>query len=253
MLTKDDFEILVFNSHDDFFNTLLALEKGTPIHSLLTDNPDFVSFWDTYQLITSLEKKDEIDELINKFPDVVRISSNNERPSEFNLSIRDELLAKLLNPRGYIIIGDKIIKAGGVNIKVITNGDKKLISTLEVATVSDPANFIEIHKIETIENSSMENINNKQQKVRAMYKWDGYEYVGNYTRCYWEKWIDFEPVFSYAYVGAKVTNEEKKWLGWLGWYPTQMELHFKSDYIMSWPNTYGGQYIWSIPNEYGRL
>lgn len=63
------------------------------------------------------------------------------------------------------------------------------------------------------------------------------------TRCNWDKWIDYNPVFDYAEVGAEVTNQQKNFLGiWANWFSgsSYMYLHLRSDYLNCTNYSYGG-------------
>jgi hypothetical protein len=71
------------------------------------------------------------------------------------------------------------------------------------------------------------------QKVSSWAYWEDYEYYDSKTRCNWEKWIDYNPVFNYTDVGAEVTHQYKGWLGWANWFssPSYMYLHLRSEYL----------------------
>ena len=215
--------------------TLLnQLDSGKELSELIP-NVKFHSMWDLYQeILNANEIKQK--ELIEKYPNVVRIT-NYEEGNEIKLNLNDKTLAKLLSAEGFIKIGKRIINVDGDVIKVITNGDKTLIPELEKTIVSNCESNIVVEKITSYKEKK--HFEPGIQKMVAI--WGNWEYYDSTTRCHWEKWIDYNPVFDYATVGAEVTNQRKSWLGWANWFSSSsyMYLHLRSDYLDCTNFSYG--------------
>lgn len=227
---QDDAQNWVEIRNNDQLLTLLnQLDAGKDLTELLP-NVKFISMWDIFQEILKADENNQ-KELIEQFPNIVKISTN-ENGAEIKLNLNDQTLAKLLSVDGYIKVGEKIIKAEGDVFKVITNGDKTLISKLKQLNEFDKVPNILVEKIVSYKSNSS-NLKDVKKATSAWAYWEGYEYYNSETRCNWDKWIDYNPVFDYTDVGAEVTNQRKSWLGWANWFSSSsyMYLHLRSEYL----------------------
>lgn len=216
-------------NNEQLLTLLYQLDAGKDITELLP-NEKFISMWDIYKEILKADENKQ-KELIENHPNVVKVSTS-EAGNEIKLNLNDKTLARLLSVDGFIKVGEKIIKAEGEVFKVITNGDKTLISTLDKVTETTQVPNVLVQKIVSCKTNSS-NLNDMQKASSAWAYWEGYEYYNTKTRCHWDKWIDYNPVFDYTDVGAEVTNQQKGWLGWANWFSdtSYMHLHLRSEFL----------------------
>lgn len=216
-------------NNEQLLTMLNQLDAGKEVTELLP-NLKFISMWDVYQEILKADENKQ-KALIEKYPNVVKISTS-ENGNEIKLNLNDKTLAKLLTVDGLIQVGEKIVKAEGEVFKVITNGDKTLIPTLQYMSEVNQGPNIIVQKIVSCK-SDFNNLSGMQKVSSAWAYWEGYEYYGSKNRCNWDKWIDYNPVFNYTDVGAEITHQYKGWLGWANWFgsPSYMYLHLRSEYL----------------------
>ena len=130
---------------------------------------------------------------------------------------------KILNPHGFVIVGDTIFKMEGDIIKAIPSGDVSLIDNLSNTTTSLEDSSIIVDKVRDIKDNLFKEAND--------YTWNGTVYSPDgKSRCNWEKYGRSNFIFGYCYVGADIKYQEKKLLGWFA-QSRPLYLGVKCDYI----------------------
>lgn len=207
----------------DFSNALKVSnsEELVSILNSLDDDiaqiSDLKSMWDIYMVISEGDANTQ-SRLMEKYPNVVKYDSD----GDLELTIKDEKLARVLTPDGYIKLGKSLIKVEKNLIKSISNGDASLIQILENASESSEDGNILVEEI--VEYSPA------VAKGTLDYTWSGTHYSGTKKRVKWEKWGRHYPLLNYASVGGKIKYQEKKALGWFA-QKRSLYLHVVCDYV----------------------
>jgi hypothetical protein len=92
--------------------------------------------------------------------------------------VKEKALAKILNPDGYLKIGERIIFVDDIYVKVITNGDTELLPLLRSIDKSNKEGTILVERITDFGGSNL--------KSTADYTWSGTVYSGSTKRVQWD-------------------------------------------------------------------
>lgn len=207
-------DLVILEDNDELLSVAKLLDEGfDPSEINQLDN--FFSMWDAYEAIIESEGNEQ-EQLLKLYPNSISYSAEGELLPK----VKDEALAKVLNPDGYLKIGERIIFVDDLHVKVIANGDKELLPQLETIQESNEEGTILVGKITDYKGSNFKNT--------ADYTWSGTVYSGSKKRVKWEKWGRHYP-FLYASIGAKIKYQEKKWLGWFA-QKRSLFLHVVLDY-----------------------
>lgn len=207
-------DMVTFEDNDELLSVAKSLDEGLE-SSDISQLDNFFSMWDAFEAIIESEGNEQ-EELLKFYPNSIRYSAEGELLPK----VKDEALAKVLNPDGYLKIGERIIFVDDLHVKVITNGDTELLPQLETIQESNKEGTILVGEITDFIGSDL--------KSTADYTWSGTVYSGSKKRVKWEKWGRHYP-FLYASIGAKIKYQEKKWLGWFA-QKRSLYLHVVLDY-----------------------
>ncbi len=126
-----------------------AVISDNEFKSILTGESEFVaeegfvSMLDILTQIDSTNNEQEYLRLIEEHKDIL-IFDEDGTPE---LIVESSGLASMLSPKGYLQVGDKIMKIGYNTVKTIEDGDVSKINLLDEINATDETKNVTVHKI----------------------------------------------------------------------------------------------------------
>ncbi len=136
---------------------------------------EFVSMLDILTLIDTTDDEAEYLRLIEEHKNILTF----DKDGTPDLIVESPELASMLSPKGYLQIGNSILKIEQEDVKIIEDGDISKINLLENTFVTDETNNITVHKITrqaTLKYSSSDNKYSPDYKYKLKVK----KYAINY-------------------------------------------------------------------------